>query len=190
MNRWKLIVIEGVDATGKTTLAKNLARLRNGVYYKTPWNVSPEIRQYYDLPSVSPLERFHFYLNACKDDIHHILEIQNSGKDVVCDRLLDSTIISHKILDPCIDTKSAEIINSSLQKIQILLIAPLEIIQQRLRDRGQITRFEGDICFLDKMQNTFLSSNFNYICNTWKYWVHETSRWIYDFFKKILKCQH
>lgn len=30
------MVIEGVDATGKTTLTKNLARLRNGVYYKTP----------------------------------------------------------------------------------------------------------------------------------------------------------
>ena len=57
-------------------------------------------------------------LNAYKDDIHCILEIQNSGKDVICDRLLDSTIISHKILDPSIDTKSAEIINNSLQKFK------------------------------------------------------------------------
>lgn len=166
MNRWKLIVIEGVDATGKTTLAKNLARLRNGVYYKTPWNVSPEIRQYYDLPSVSPLERFQFYLNACKDDIHCILEIQNSGKDVICDRLLDSTIISHKILDPSIDTKSAEIINNSLQKIQILLIAPLEIIQQRLRDRGQVTRFEADLMYLNNLQNAFLQCHNHLVLNT------------------------
>ena len=119
-----------------------------------------------DLPSVSPLERFQFYLNACKDDIHCILEIQNSGKDVICDRLLDSTIISHKILDPSIGTKSAEIINNSLQKIQILLIAPLKIIQQRLRDRGQVTRFEADLMYLNNLQNAFLQCHNHLVLNT------------------------
>lgn len=105
-------------------------------------------------------------MNACKDDINCILEIQNSGKDVICDRLLDSTIISHKILDPSIDTKSAEIINNSLQKIQILLIAPLEIIQQRLRDRGQVTRFEADLMYLNNLQNAFLQCHNHLVLNT------------------------
>ena len=109
---------------------------------------------------------FHQYHPLRGFNINCILEIQNSGKDVICDRLLDSTIISHKILDPSIDTKSAEIINNSLQKIQILLIAPLEIIQQRLRDRGQVTRFEADLMYLNNLQNAFLQCHNHLVLNT------------------------
>lgn len=183
MNIWKLIIIEWVDAVGKTTLAKNLANFRNWIYYKTPGNMDYSEREKYDLPSVSIIERFNFYLESCKKDIEKILEIQNSGKDVICDRLLDSTIVSHKIMDKTIDTKSAEIISNSINKIQILLIAPIETIQERLSKREKLTRFEKDEKFIIKMQNEFLKRENDFVISTDKFDEKQTLELVNKFLK-------
>lgn len=182
MEYWKLIVIEGIDATGKTTLAQSLSEHCNGVYYKTPWWVSLEERSKYDSISITPTERYNFYLNACKKDILKILELQEAGKNVFCDRLLDSTIISHKILDPSIDTQCAEVLSKSIQKTQILLIAPIDIILTRIAERKNITRFEKDVSFLRKMQNHFLERQNDLVIDVWnmsKYDVlHKTYQYL------------
>lgn len=182
MEYWKLIVIEGIDATGKTTLAQSLSEHCNGVYYKTPWWVSLEERSKYDSISITPTERYNFYLNARKKDILKILELQEAGKNVFCDRLLDSTIISHKILDPSIDTQCAEVLSKSIQKTQILLIAPIDIILTRIAERKNITRFEKDVSFLRKMQNHFLERQNDLVIDVWnmsKYDVlHKTYQYL------------
>lgn len=183
MNKWKLIIIERVDAVGKTTFAKNLSNFRNLIYYKTPGNMDYLEGEKYDLPSVSTIERFNFYWESCKKDIEKILQIQNSGKDVICDRLLDSTIISHKILDAKINTKSAEIIANSIEKIQILLIAPIETIQERFSKREKLTRFEKNEKFIIEMQNEFLKRENDFVISTDKFDEKQTWEWVNKFLK-------
>lgn len=70
----RLITIDGIDATGKTTLATNLAEHISGIYYKTPGRKSKEERKYFDLPHISVQERFNFYLDALREDILEISE--------------------------------------------------------------------------------------------------------------------
>lgn len=48
MYKNKVIVIEWIDAVGKTTIAKALSIKRSAIYYKTPWNV-----EFYDREDVS-----------------------------------------------------------------------------------------------------------------------------------------
>lgn len=175
MSQGKLIVIEGVDAVWKTTLAKWLAHFYKGTYYKTPWHYHAWERAYYDQINIPIQERFQFYLRSCQRDVDAILRLQNSWKTVFCDRLFDSTIFSHKILDPSIDTTSAQVIANSIHKIQILLVAPLDTIQQRLNQRVFLTRFEKDRAFLWKMQDALQKEGKNdYIILTSQNTIHET----------------
>lgn len=52
MDKNKVIVIEWIDAVGKTTIAKALSIKRSAIYYKTPWNVTKE-KEFYDREDVS-----------------------------------------------------------------------------------------------------------------------------------------
>lgn len=111
------------------------------------------------------------------------MEIQNSGKDVICDRFLDSTIVSHKIMDKTIDTKSAEIISNSINKIQILLISSIDTIKKRLSEREIITRFEKDEKFIIKMQNEFLKRENDFVISTNKFDEKQTLELVNKFLK-------
>ena len=163
---WRLIVIEGVDATWKTTLAKWLARLIWGAYYKTPWTKTQGERAYYDQEEVSVEERFLFYLDACREDISRIMDIQSSGSHVVCDRLLSSTITHHQAMKESLDVSDAEILDAQTPRIQILLQASRWVIHRRLTERWALTRLEKDESLLMRVQDLFSKGNNNLIIQT------------------------
>jgi dTMP kinase len=108
----KFVVIEGVDGVGKTTVAKALASILGGVYYRTP-SVTLEafvcedsekgrisLRGYVDqLALRAPKTRFLFYLFSVSEASNKIAELLEVSH-VVCDRYLASTLAYHRVLDP------------------------------------------------------------------------------------------
>jgi dTMP kinase len=87
-NRYKLIVFEGIDGTGKTTLAKMLAKKIKAAYYKTPPKEIWSIRKSVDRSD--PAVRLAFYKlgNAIGEQFFkNTLKTQH----VVCDRYVYST---------------------------------------------------------------------------------------------------
>jgi thymidylate kinase len=73
-----------------------------------------------------------------------IVEILENKQEVVCDRLLASTIAGHKTMYPLLDTSVAERLLQETGGIKILLTASWDTIKERLQTRETITRFEKD----------------------------------------------
>lgn len=171
---WRLIVIEGVDAVWKTTLAKWLSSVWSAKYHKSPACRTQEQRSFYDRPHISPKERFDFYLGANREDISKILELVHGGMDVICDRFISSTIVHHLSMDPSIDISEAEELDKWIPKIQILLQASRESIMQRLSERWTVTRFEQDVTLFVSTQARFLKRANDLIIQTDSHNIAET----------------
>jgi len=96
------IVIEGLMASGKTTLAKSLAKRLGGKYCKTPLEPFQSARTLVDryAPNVA---RFYFYVSAV---YHANLSIRRWLLEgpVVCDKYIHSTLAFHRAMSvPCDD---------------------------------------------------------------------------------------
>lgn len=171
---WRLIVIEWVDAVWKTTLAKGLVTSLNAIYYKTPGTRTSQQREIYDQEWISTTERFRFYLEACREDLIKIMEIQAGWRDVVCDRLLASTIAHHQSMDSLLDINDAEDLELTTPKTQILLQASRDIIIKRLSERWALTRFEKDVSLFVCTQASFLKRANNLVIQTDLHNIEET----------------
>src|SRR3989344_928106 len=91
----KFIVIEGVDGAGKTMTAKSLERDYNFRYHATPPEGYKPIRGYIS-EHASPISRLLYYM-AGNIDASINIEKTLREQDVICDRYLFSTIISHSL---------------------------------------------------------------------------------------------
>ena len=89
----KFIVLEGIMGSGKTTLAKMLAKKLNGVYYNTPASFR-EMRPVADA-NLSLEARYHFYLSLNLQVSAEIGELLKE-KPVICDKYIWSTFCYHK----------------------------------------------------------------------------------------------
>ena len=167
MDKNKVIVIEWIDAVGKTTIAKALSIKRSAIYYKAPWNVTIKEKEFYDREDVSIKKRFNFYLNWCKEDINIILGLQDSTwKEIICDRFITSTICYHSVIDKDLDVREANILDNSFKRIQILPIADKYTIKERLGQRKILTKFEKKEDLYMKTQDKFLTFKNDCIINT------------------------
>jgi len=93
----KFIVLEGIDGTGKTTLAKLLSKELDCYYYKTPSAPFSEIRNYVDNIDNCQARFFFYFTNILFTSI----EIQELLKTnhVICDRYYFSTFSYHYALN-------------------------------------------------------------------------------------------
>ena len=80
-----VIVIEGVDATGKSTLCQNLAQSLSGIVYATPPKILIEERQKIDKFS-SPQESFLFYSRGIEIASYEILGLSKLHEYIFVDR--------------------------------------------------------------------------------------------------------
>lgn len=169
-----IIVVEWVDAVGKTTLAKELAIKLWWEYQKSPIYRTSAEREYYDTPWISVQERFDFYLEASRDDINYVQWVCRQWSMAIMDRGITSTIIHHLLMEPTINLREAHEINKWFDRIQILLHANPNIIQNRLWARKNKTRFEEDLDLILRTQAKFRKCRNNLEIDTWNHTIEET----------------
>lgn len=161
------ITVDWIDASWKTTLAKNLSRNDSYKYIKSPLNRSKEEREKMDMPNISTQERYDFYMRSNIEDQEYIRELLLSWLSVVSDRYIESTIVHHLCLDPNINLHSLNLLNLEINT-KILLIVWRKDLINRLSIRKCTTRFEENIDHMMEVQDLYISRNFDLVIDTSK----------------------
>jgi thymidylate kinase len=89
------IVLEGIDGSGKTTLAAVLADKLGGVTYATPPKRYRESRKEIDISS-DLQSHYAFYRDAVTEASDEIATMLSACQTVVCDRYWLSTLVYHR----------------------------------------------------------------------------------------------
>jgi len=133
----KFINFEGLDGTGKTTLAKEYAKRYRGIYYYTPPEQIRDIRPFVD-NSNDALIKYLYYMmgNAVASQEIRIL-LKTS--DVIADRYIYTTIAYHSVLFGR-DIKIPE--GLFLPDLIIRVTASWEVIEKRIKERKIKNPFE------------------------------------------------
>lgn len=90
------VVLEGLSASGKTTIGKLLAIRLGAVFYKTPATLFSSFRSDVDQEAV-PGARFFFYMAGLVQASEEIVLICEN-RPVVCDRYVDTTMCYHQAI--------------------------------------------------------------------------------------------
>jgi thymidylate kinase len=127
------IVLEGIDSSGKTTLATIIAARCGGITYATPPEKYRKLRR--DVDTSSNLQRhYDFYRDAVTEASLEIGAMISSGKTVVCDRYWLSTLVYHRAGKMIIDGSDfSQLIQPDLT---VLLLVGQEEQVRRYRERG------------------------------------------------------
>lgn len=133
-SRGRFIVVEGIDGSGKTTVAKMLAEALGAHLTQEP-SSSPLGRALHrgDYDHCTPSVRARLYESDRVRHMSRILDILDRGKDVVCDRFTLSTAVYQ-------DTPLMELYPADLT---VLLDCPVYIARSRIASRpGPISPYE------------------------------------------------
>ena len=167
----KFITFEGIDGSGKTTIAKEVfTRLKN-----SGWNViltleptstwlGDAVKRSYD-EEVSPFTELFLFLGDRATHTQQIKKWLKEGKTVLCDRYCDSTYayqgaaLEEKLKEFRIDVIEwmKYISKPFIMKpdLTILLVIESKIALQRLSNRKKRTKFEN-MGFLKKVEKNYL----------------------------------
>ena len=153
------ICIEGIDGTGKSTVARRVAELLNGIYYKTPPEPFASIRKTVDRVR-DPYARAMYYVASvayAASEIRCLREIA----PVVCDRYIYSTVAYHAVLSPDVGTLLQSLPFDPPDE-SFVLIAEEAVRLKRLSDRemdGERVPLNRDYDggFLAKVEEKFLT---------------------------------
>jgi len=129
MNNNFFIVIEGADGSGKTTIAKQLAKQYNAIYTAEPTDAS-----------IDTLEGY------IEDRKKHDIQIKGwlkEGKNVVCDRYKYSTLVYQQFEGHDVSELLELNRDSLIPDLTIVLDYPVEVLMQRLEERGKpLSKYE------------------------------------------------
>ncbi len=170
----KMLVFEGLDFSGKSTLSKMMAKRINGVYYKTPPENYVEIIKKMDesSPFIFTEERLLLFLESLKSASSEIEKILESEKNVIVDRWVWTTLSYHFANNQQLYRKWQ---NNWKKLTSGLIIADVEffvtidnsILKERVALRGEMS--PNDKLLLSRMdiretiKGLFLSLNPNFI---------------------------
>ena len=129
------IVLEGLSASGKSTICRLLAEKIGAVLYTSPSVLYDPIRKSID-QKADVNARFFFYLSS---NIQSSIEIEQicETKPVVCDRYFISTVCTHKVMD--VDTDNFIMIENLpiiAPDFYFLITCNEEIRIRRMNERG------------------------------------------------------
>ena len=145
--RYKLIVFEGVDGSGKTVLAKELAKQVNGAYHYSPPKIIQPFRRIAD--NSSNKLRYYFYSFGNYIDCLEVKRLLKK-KHVVCDWYFYATIAYHSAL---LDRK-LKLPNLLEPDFIIYTTAPWDEIEKRLSSRHKTEKY-SDVSFLKKVSKNY-----------------------------------
>src|SRR5882762_7072766 len=100
-NKYKFIVLEGIDGAGKSTVSRRLAKAIGAKLYRTPPPGFSATRRIIDADAELP-SRFLFYLSSvvyASEAIRKLIRQQH----VVCDRYLVTTVAYHRAMGLALD---------------------------------------------------------------------------------------
>jgi dTMP kinase len=136
--RHSLIVVEGIDGAGKTTVARRLAVALRAKYLSTPPPPLDSIRKYFD-KQTSVETRFLFYLCSVAF-ASDIIRRELVKRDVVCDRYLGSTLAYHRALGMRVRWDARELSVVRPDFAFFLHVSDERERMRRIKGRGKITR--------------------------------------------------
>lgn len=151
-----LIAIEGIDGSGKTTLAKNLySSLKqqgfNTLFTKEPGDseLGKEIRELVCTQNIAISPRAQYLLFAADRAQHFTERIIPALKDnalIICDRLADSSLAYQGYGNgsdiEMIKTVNAWSMHAIIPNLTIFVRVPVEIALQRCNNRGSLSTYE------------------------------------------------
>jgi dTMP kinase len=155
MKKYKLIVFEGIDGSGKTTQAKYFAKKLNAFYFREPKFFKKEILQ-----EIHPLTELFLFL-ADRSEVYSRIKDVLKNKNVVLDRSFPSTLAYQLIgrnlkkLIPINDYLKIDFL--SRQKIETDLVIVFDVsVDIALKRLKKKTKFEKKK-FLMKVRKAYLS---------------------------------
>ena len=146
------VCIEGLDAAGKTTVSRALARALKARYYKSPGGPYAKARKIVD-KVVDPLTRYFFYRAAVQYDSGVIRNILKE-KSVVCDRYIYSTVVCHVAMDERIQSLF-EMTGLVMPDYVFVLTADEDVRVKRLAKRRAISVVERNLPLQRKIDQLF-----------------------------------
>lgn len=138
-----IIAFEGVDGTGKTTIAKNIAAKNNYRYIHCPFDEWNQYKYFVEVRFQKfPLTRFFFYLSTIWEVYQEILNDKFYNVFLV-DRYVLSTLIYHKILFEKLNLQETNrLLNPELfppgADLNLVLICNSNIRKERISKRRLI----------------------------------------------------
>jgi dTMP kinase len=135
------IVIEGLDGTGKSTIAKALAEAIGAEVLSTPGREFNNIREQIDsIYQDNHQARQLFYMSTVVNISEQVRELISKGKNVIVDRYWLSTQVYHQWKSENDHFKLIEVENKILiPDITLYLHLPLEQRKKRLSERKSNT---------------------------------------------------
>jgi dTMP kinase len=134
--KYKFVVVEGFDGSGKSTFTKWLSEEKGYEFHKTPMGLFAALRVHFDTIDTNLVERFCFYAADCMRASVYIQNKMEQNQPVVLDRYYYSTIAYHESKYPGISKLLPEVFSGLLKPDLILYIKtnyPLTIDRMRQR---------------------------------------------------------
>lgn len=136
INLPKLVVVEGVDSVGKTTLARRLETELRYSYLYTPQVPLNTIREMVEeMGDINT--RFFYYLSAVVAVQPQLKEMLASGKRVVVDRYIYSTIAMHSVLGASVKSVSMRDLPILWPDVGFLLTTEASVRAERMSTRAK-----------------------------------------------------
>ncbi len=162
------VVVEGIDGTGKTTLARNIyLRLKNKGFSAIftfeptdgPWGKKLR-RSFLASMRLTPQEELELFLKDRKEHVEKIIRPSlDQGKIVVCDRYYFSTMAYQgaRGLDPEAIRKTNETFAPMPDLVLLLELDPKAAIKRIKESRGEVPDNFEQIEYLEKVAGIFKS---------------------------------
>lgn len=165
MTKHPIIAIEGIDGSGKSTVAGMVSLYIGGVCLHTPCDGYDVMKDYFGNCCESALPRFYFYVSSLWDAYLKAIKISES-KPVIFDRYALSTAVYHKVLfRKCKIILNVDEIAKSVfppeADLNILLNVSTTVTKTRLRMRqsGKFdTVLEKDVKFQTMVADLYVKS--------------------------------
>lgn len=137
----KIIVVEGYDGTGKTTLAENLAKTYDGIYFPNPKGHSEFTQDMYALmkkhTTINEDAKVLMFLANHIINIQAMNDLKQQGKTIICDRSILSTLAYQFLsVDRLYDLLVSTHVPILNYDCALILTATTEAVLNRISNRG------------------------------------------------------
>jgi len=160
------IVVEGIDGTGKTTLARNISRRLESRGFPAVFTYEPTdgpwgkmLRRSFSAPGrLTPEEELDLFLKDRKDHVKKVVSPSlEQGKIVICDRYYFSTMAYQgaRGLNPEEIRKTNEMFAPIPDLVLLLELDPEAAIQRIRENRGQLPDNFEQLEYLKRVTRVF-----------------------------------